>query len=178
MDTSVDPLGLEEMVVEVTRTIDAPIDAVWALLTDVERMAGLGPEHDAARWLPRDDGSQPSSNGPAVGDRFTGSNRRDSFHWEVICHVVEWEPPRRWSWTVLEPANASSTWSYELTEDGTRTIVSQRFQHGPGPSFVRSSVERDPERAAEVINGRSEMLRRNMLATLVAASQVLAEEHR
>ena len=56
------------MVVEVTHRFQTPIAEVWALLSDVERMAGLGPEHVEAHWL------EP---GPRVGASFTGKNNRD-----------------------------------------------------------------------------------------------------
>jgi uncharacterized protein YndB with AHSA1/START domain len=72
------------MAVEVTATVDAPIDRVWALLSDVERMAGLGPEHVAAAWV---------TTGPATGARFTGVNRRGDFSWDVTCVITDCRPP-------------------------------------------------------------------------------------
>jgi uncharacterized protein YndB with AHSA1/START domain len=166
------------MMVQVTHVFDAPIQDVWALLTDVERMAGLGPEHHTAVWTLRDNGEHPTSgDGPQVGDRFVGSNRRGDFEWELTCHVTEWEPPTRCTWTVLDPQHPSSTWTYELTADAARTRVVQTFQHGPGPSFVRQTVERDPEHADAVITGRSDMLRRNMTTALDAADRLLGGGH-
>ncbi len=169
---------LSGMMVQVTHVFDAPIQDVWALLTDVERMAGLGPEHHTAVWTLRDNGEHPTSgDGPQVGDRFVGSNRRGDFEWELTCHVTEWEPPTRCTWTVLDPQHPSSTWTYELTADAARTRVVQTFQHGPGPSFVRQTVERDPEHADAVITGRSDMLRRNMTTALDAADRLLGGGH-
>ena len=180
MAASSDPTGpfdLSGMVVEVTHVFDARIEDVWALLTDVERMAGLGPEHHSAAWTSREDEGHPTDgDGVVVGDRFVGSNRRGDFEWDVMCHIIEWQPPFCCSWTVLEPEHPSSTWSYELTAQGTRTRVVQSFRHGPGPSFVRQSVERDPGLADTIITGRSEMLRTNMTDTLRAAERVLGRD--
>ena len=129
------PIDLAEMVVEVTHRFQTPIADVWALLSDVERMAGLGPEHVEAHWL---------DSGPKVGAAFTGKNRRDDFEWEVPCEVIECDPPYRLVWTVLEPENPSSVWSYTLTPDGDCTVVVQRFQHGPNYSSFGSGWKSSP----------------------------------
>lgn len=176
-DDSTDAVDLGHMVVQVAHTFDAPIGRVWALLTDVERMAGLGPEHHSAVWIARPDGQLPTNGtGPVVGDRFAGSNRRGEFEWEVTCHITEWQPPSRCTWTVLDPAQPSSTWTYELSEDAGVTRVTQTFRHGPGPSFVRAAVERDPAGAEAVVAGRSDMLRTNMIETLRAAELLLVDD--
>ena len=161
-----DPLA--SMAVEVRATFDAPIDEVWALLSDVERMAGLGPEHVAATW---------DVDGPSVGARFTGVNRRGDFEWSVPCIVTVCQPPVLFEWTVGDASAPSSTWSYELApeSEGT-TIVTQRFRHGPGFSFVRASTERAPDEAGAVIDARCGSLRSGMEATLVAARGLLTGE--
>ncbi len=172
-----DAVDLSHMSVRVVHTFDAPIDRVWTLLTDIERMAGLGPEHHSAEWMSRPDGGHPTSGrGPVVGDRFVGRNHRGEFEWEVTCHITEWQQPRRCTWTVLDPAQPSSTWTYELTENAGRTQVTQTFLHGPGPSFVRVAIEKDPARAESVVVGRSDMLRSNMTETLRAAERLLVDD--
>lgn len=165
------PVDLSAMTAEVTHRFAADIDRVWALLSDVERMAGLGPEHDHARWTSR---SSPEE--VAVGDTFVGRNRIGDREWEVPCHVVAVEAPRHLAWTVLDPGEPSSTWTYDLSPDGDGTVVVQRFRHGPGFSYLRASAERHPERVADIVRGRAEMLRSNMAATLRAADQLLGEE--
>ena len=127
-----DPLA--SMAVEAEATFSTPIDLVWALLSDVERMAGLGPEHVAASW---------DTAGPGVGARFTGANRIGTFEWQVPCVVTVCEPPRFLEWTVGDPPGQSSTWSYTLIgrEDGGTDVV-QRFLHGPGFSYVRLRIDR------------------------------------
>jgi uncharacterized protein YndB with AHSA1/START domain len=158
-------VDLSDMVVEVTQPFQSPIAEVWALLSDVERMAGLGPEHVEAVWL---------DPGPAVGARFTGKNRRDGFEWEVPCHIIECDPPFRLTWTVLEPENPSSLWSYTLAPVGPATSVVQRFQHGPNYSFIRLWAEEEPERAAEIVRIRMDGLRADMITTLGNAARQLS----
>ena len=160
-----DVVDLTAMTVEVTHRFGYGVDEVWALLSDVERMAGLGPEHVDAHW----DGSD-----RGVGARFTGRNRIGDFEWTVPCWITVWEPPHRLAWTVLEPDWPSSTWSYRLESDEAGTAVTQRFQHGPGPSYIRRVVTDSPDRAADVVGGRCATLAANMAATLAAADRLLA----
>lgn len=158
-------VDLTTMAAEVTVRFDAPIEAVWDLLTNVERMAGLGPEHFRARWL---------TPGPAMGARFEGWNRIGEQEWDVICVVTACRPPEFIEWNVGEGPLPSSTWSYVLTPDAERsTLVTQHFRHGPGESGVTNAVEQHPERATLIVEGRSNTLRTNMTSTLQAAAQLL-----
>ena len=153
-------MKLEEMVVEVQQRFDAPPTDVYALLHDVRRMAGLGPEHERAEWVT-----------PTL---FTGWNRAGDRAWDTPCHVIVDDPPRAFAWTVGTPGRQSSTWSYELTPDGGATMVRQRFQHGPGASGLRDAVESSPERAEEYMTRRGERIRRNMTTVLAAAAALLS----
>jgi uncharacterized protein YndB with AHSA1/START domain len=161
----VTPVDLTSMAVDVSVRFDAPVEEVWNLLTDVERMAGLGPEHFRARWL---------TPGPAVDARFEGWNRIGDFEWDVICVVTRCSPPGFIEWNVGEGPLPSSTWSYTITsEPGGSSLVTQRFRHGPGGSGVSAAIERHPERAEDIVTGRSRALRTNMVSTLEAAAALL-----
>ena len=155
---------LDRMHVEVAYRFDAAVDDVWALLSDVEKMAGLGPEHIEASW---------TSDERGVGATFTGKNRRDDFEWEVPCFVTECCAPRRFAWTVLEPDNPSSRWSYTLTPDGRGTAVVQRFEHGPNYSFIRLWAEERPQEAVDIVERRVRMLEADMKTTLAHAAQLV-----
>jgi hypothetical protein len=149
--------GLLDMVVEVEHRFAAAPEQVFALLSDVEAMAGLGPEHEQAIWT------------DASRTAFTGRNRMGDAVWEVPCFVVEDSAPTRFAWTVGPVSSPSATWSYDLWPDGDGTLVRQRFAHGPGPTYLRGYVEQHPDRAERAIAGRAEMLRANMLTVLAAA---------
>jgi len=159
------PIDLTTMAVDVTVRFAAPTESVWTLLTNVERMAGLGPEHIRARWL---------TPGPAAGARFEGWNRIGEREWDVICVVTACRRPEFIEWNVGEGPLPSSTWSYLLTPDhGESTLVTQRFRHGPGRSGVSEAVEQHPEHAAMIMERRSDTLRTNMNSTLEAAARLL-----
>ncbi len=159
------PSDLTSMTVEVAVRFDAPPASVWDLLTDVERMAGLGPEHFRARWLTPE---------RAVGARFEGWNRDGTREWHVICVVIGCQRPDSFGWNVGDGPLPSSTWSYEITRDDDRSsLVTQRFRHGPGVSGVSAAIERYPDRADQIVAGRSDTLRANMVSTLEAAALLL-----
>jgi uncharacterized protein YndB with AHSA1/START domain len=161
-------IDLTTMAVEVIVPFPKPPEPVWDLLTDVERMAGLGPEHVRARWL---------TPGPAVGARFEGTNRIGDHEWDVICVVTECRPPQLIQWNVGEGPFPSSTWTYVLTPEGQgSTLVTQRFRHGPGVSGVSKAIELHGDRARQIVEHRTEMLRTNMISTLEAAARLSSAE--
>lgn len=156
--------ALEEMTVEVEAVLPAPPEVVFALVTDVERVAGLGPEHAAAAWR---------GDGRGVGAVFDGTNRRGDREWTVPCVVTAYDPPGSFGWLVGDPAQPSAWWSWELTpvDGGTRAV--HAFRHGPGFTFLRRAVERAPEREAELVAGRAADLGAGMRAVLAALPRLL-----
>lgn len=146
---------------EVTATIAASPEAVWALVSDVTRVGEWGGECVGAEWL---DGAS----GPAVGARFLGRQVRADRKWETTSVVIEAEPGRSFSWVVGDPANASATWRYELSGEGTGTSVRYRAEMGPGPSGLTALIAHTPDREEQIIEGRLAEHRRNMAATLAA----------
>jgi uncharacterized protein YndB with AHSA1/START domain len=155
------------MSVEVQHHFTAPIGDVWEMLTDVERMAGLGPEHTAASR---------TSQARGVGAQFEGTNHRGEMEWTLPCFVTECERPRRFAWAVLELDNPSSVWSYTLraVDDGTEVV--QRFAHGPNYSFIRFWAEEQPDAAATIIENRVKLLREDMSTTLANAERLLVAD--
>lgn len=152
------------MAVEVRVHLAADPEAVWSLLSDVERMAGLGPELVAARWVGGRGG---------VGAEFEGDNARGGRAWTTRCTVTEWEPARCFAWTVGAADRPQTFWSYRLHPRGAGTDVVHRMEHGPGTSGTRQIAERHPDKAAAVVAARSEELERNMRLTLAGAAALL-----
>lgn len=152
--------------VEVRERFAAPRERVFDLLVDVARMAGLGPEHVEARWRDGD--------GPALGAVFLGRNARGDLEWEVPCTVVALDRPSSFGWTVGDPAQPTTTWTYDLRDDGDGTVVVQRVEHGPGRSYLRQVCEQQPERAEQLVDGRARELEADMRSVLRAAAAQLA----
>jgi uncharacterized protein YndB with AHSA1/START domain len=154
-------MDLTHVTVTVEHHFTAAPARVFALLSDVEQMAGLGPEHHTATWT--DDSRR----------RFEGQNKIGEMGWSVRCVVIADEPPGRFGWTVGEPGEHSSTWTYDLVPAGEGTLVTQTFTHGPGVTYLSLSCDKRPEKAQSYIDGRTDMLRANMLHVLASADVLL-----
>ncbi len=75
--------------------MDAPVDKVWDLVSDVTRVGEFSPETFEAEWL---DGAS----GPATGVRFRGHVRRNGrgpVYW-TTCTITDCEPGREFGFAV------------------------------------------------------------------------------
>lgn len=153
-------IDLSNVAAEVELEIAAPPEAVWDLVTDLAKTPQRNRETQATVWVAPHDG-------PVPGAVFEGTNVMGDRRWTVECHVIVAERPSAFEWTVLDPAEPSSSWWYRLTPtEGGGTLVRHGFQHGPGFSYVRAFVDSQPERAEAIAAGRTAMLAANMRHTL------------
>ena len=144
--------------VMVETTIAGEVDRIFALIDDLEVMAGLGTEFQAGEWI--------SGRPGALGSRFRGRQRLGDREWETISTVVAREEGRTFSWEVGDPDDLTATWTFSLRSTPEGTEVRYSFVHGPGPSGLRSMIEARPEREEELIDGRLATLQENMIKTL------------
>jgi uncharacterized protein YndB with AHSA1/START domain len=155
-------------------------DIVWDLLADITNTGIWSPECIRTAWLDDRHDVRP-------GARFTGHNRiPDLFEWTVTCVVTEAVRPRTLAWVVLDDEgdtqadeHLSSRWRYDLeaAPDG-ETLVRHCFVHGPGDSGLRWMMRRNPERSAEIFEGRRQTLRANMMHTLTAMKATAEQQLR
>ena len=150
--------------------IDCDVSDAWALVTDVSRIGEFSPECVESRWL---DGL-----GPAVGNRFEGTNRvtgeldgeQHEFEWTRPCTITMCEPDRLFAYTVGDryDGTAATDWEFELVAIGpSRCRVVQTFRHRPdGLSGIRHRADVDPGRAEEIVRARTDALRAGMRETL------------
>jgi uncharacterized protein YndB with AHSA1/START domain len=106
----------------VTIHIDAPPEAVYALVADVTRTPEFSPEVSKCTWL---DGAT----GPAVGARFKAVNqmpRRPAFSNKPVVTVVE--PGRAFAFARTEPFGGTVEWSYRFEPEGTGTKVTESYE--------------------------------------------------
>lgn len=114
----------------VTVHVDAPPEAVWALVSDVTAIGRFSPETFEAKWL---DGAT----GPALGARFKGHvkrNGRGPVYW-TTCEVVACEPGREFGFAVLTGGRALNTWRYRLEPAGGGTDVTESFELADTPAL-------------------------------------------
>jgi len=113
--------------------INAPVDKVWALVSDLSRMPQWSPQ---CRLM--------KSFGPLrQGTRTFNLNRRNLMFWPTTCTVTEVIPEKKKK--VAFRVNANNTiWSYELepTDVGTRVVETRHAENGvkPASNFVVSSL--------------------------------------
>lgn len=138
--------------VSVSRTIDAPAEAIFAIIDDPSqhsRFDGSGTVKGAR---------QPGRH-LRLGDRF-GMDMRMGIPYRITSKVVEYEENRLIAWAHL----GGHRWRYELEplDDGARTRVTESFDWSTArfPPFIEwmkyptkhvPAMERTLERLAEVV---------------------------
>ncbi len=105
--------------VEVAADIAADAARVWGLVSDVTRMGSWSPETTSCRWLG-------GADGPAVGARFRGSNRKGMRRWSTTCTITDARPGQIFAFDVDYGGLPISRWAYEFqpTADGTHVVES------------------------------------------------------
>ena len=96
--------------------IDAPPAQVWALVTDVPRMAS---------WSPQVVRSKVKGGVVEQGATFSNLNRQGPLFWPTAAKVVRFEPHRDFAFKVRENG---TIWSFELAENaaGGTTLTQRR----------------------------------------------------
>ncbi|KWX24619.1 MULTISPECIES: SRPBCC family protein [Mycolicibacterium] len=99
--------------------INAPVDRVWALVSDLRRMPEWSPQCRLMKTL-----------GPVrPGARTFNLNRRKFMFWPTTSRITEVIPEQKLAFRV----DANNTiWTYELepTETGTKLIESRHAENG------------------------------------------------
>ncbi len=132
--------------------IDAPVQKVWALISDFSRMPQWSPQCRLMKAF-----------GPLrQGTRTINLNRRNFLFWPTTSTVTEVFPEKKLAFRV----NTNNTiWSYELepTENGTRVVESRNAENGvkPAANFTVSKLFGGvPNFERELIEGMNTSLAR------------------
>jgi len=146
--------------------IPASPERVWELVTDIALMPRFSSELQSTAWA---DGFDTA----ALGAQFLGTNRHPAIgEWTTTSHIVDFEPLRLFGWAVGNPEKPAAVWHFELTPipEGTRLAYTGRI--GPGPSGVTMLIDREPERAEEIIARRLTQFRAGIQATLAGIREL------
>lgn len=119
--------------VEVSRTIAAPPEAVWAALTDITRMGEWSPECHTCEWL---DGAT----APAVGVRFQGENRNGEFEWTTQAEIVECEAPTTFAFDGVVGDYRFSHWRYSIEPTDGGCTVTEIWDEGRSDDIIAATV--------------------------------------
>jgi ligand-binding SRPBCC domain-containing protein len=107
---------------QVSAHVDAPPEAVYAVVADVTRTPELSPEILECTWL---DGAT----GPAVGARFKARNKvpnRPAWHNKPVVTVMD--PGREFAFARTEPFGGTVEWRYRFEPDGDGTLVTESYE--------------------------------------------------
>jgi uncharacterized protein YndB with AHSA1/START domain len=97
---------------EVSIDIAVAPERIWDELTDVTQMGRWSPECHRCEWLDH-------AEGPRVGARFRGHNKRGLLRWSSVATVVEADRPRHFAFEVY-PSGMRWGYRFEPTSAGTR----------------------------------------------------------
>jgi hypothetical protein len=101
---------------QVTIHINAPCDAVFALVSDVTRMGEWSPETTGAEWV---DGAT----APAVGVKFRGNNKLGPFKWSTTPTITAFDPGKLFAFDA-----GGTIWTYSFTEANGGVSVTESFR--------------------------------------------------
>ena len=104
--------------------IDASVEEVWSLVSDVRRMSEWSPQVDSTRL--RD-----GFHDVALGAQFTNRNSFGELVWTTHAEVVRFEPGREIAFRVEENW---VIWSFTTTAEGGGTLLTQRRDAPDGVS--------------------------------------------
>ena len=119
------PLG-GDMGGEVSLWVDAPVEEVWALVSDVTRIGEFSPETFEAKWTR-------GSTGPEVGASFAGHGKRNGVgptYWSP-CQVTRCVENELFEFAVGTDAVTVNNWGYRLAPQRGGTLVTEYFRLEP-----------------------------------------------
>jgi hypothetical protein len=103
-------------------TVDATVQEVWQVISDVTRVGEWSHECHTARWLG-------AASGPSPGVRFRAGNRAGWARWSRTSEIISVDPPREIVWrtvpTRLFPD--STEWRLRVEPARGRTLITQSF---------------------------------------------------
>jgi|TARA_B100001750_G_C15442879_1_gene564553 hypothetical protein len=140
------PVHADGAGVTVEVDVNAPPEAVWPFINDINLPAHFSDEFQGAEWI---------STEPAVGATFLGRNRNERMgDWEVVCHVVEHEENRIFAWNSVDPDQPAAQWRFELIPLAGATRLRFSMVLGPGPSGLTAIIEAMPDKEAKLVANR------------------------
>ena len=147
--------------------IDAPIDRIWRLVTDLNLPARFSDEFLGAEWAGDERG---------IGAMFQGRNRHDAVgEWSVPCFVDAFDEHRRFGWCTSDRQNPGARWRFDLEPNGGGTRLRFSYRMGPGPSGTTMAISAHPGKESRVLRRRLGEVYANMQRT-VSGIKKIAEE--
>jgi uncharacterized protein YndB with AHSA1/START domain len=106
--------------VSVTREIAAPVEQVWAMVSDLTRMGEWSPENERVEWLG-------GATAPQPGAKFRGTNRNGNKKWDTLATIVAVEPCRLLSFRVTAAGFKVAEWRYTFESTATGCRITETW---------------------------------------------------
>ena len=138
-----DALSLSESV-----TVSAAPEKVWDLVADITRMGDWSPETTSASWVGGD--------GPAVGAKFKGSNKRGFMKWSTTCEVLAADRGSKFSFLRPSGIDDGTEWSFTMQAKDGATVLTESAQQRRAPGGMARLAGRvmfGSDREAQVRQG-------------------------
>ena len=143
---------------EAQTIVHAPIEAVWALIIDIDLPARFSSEFQGAKWI---------DDGPALGATFAGRNQHAAIgDWQTTCTVTRYTPLESFEWAVGDPDASSARWRFTLEPGIDGVVLRQWMQIGPAPSGLTPAIQAMPDKEERIIARRLSEHQVNMQATV------------
>lgn len=111
--------------VSVSRETTAAPEELWAMISDVTRMAEWSPETVRCEW-------KGGTTGPVVGARFSGRNQHDKKRWSTVNTVVATEPGRRFAFETHVGPLRVARWDYTFEPTDTGCLITETWTDQSG----------------------------------------------
>jgi uncharacterized protein YndB with AHSA1/START domain len=111
--------------VSVTRDIAAPVERVWAMVSDLTRMGEWSPENVGATWLH-------GATGPQPGAKFRGTNRNGNKKWDTVATIIDVQPCRLLAFGVTAVGFKVAEWRYAFEPTSTGCRITETWIDGRG----------------------------------------------
>jgi hypothetical protein len=102
--------------------IDAPAEAIWAVVSDVTRVGDWSGECRGCSWVG-------GVRAPIPGARFRGANRRSWLRWRRLNEIITVNEPVQLNWRTIPsgPYPDSVEWQIDLARENGSTRVRESF---------------------------------------------------
>lgn len=101
-------------------SVDAGLEKVYELVSDVTRMGEWSPETVRCQWIG-------GAGGAAVGARFKGVNKHGVVRWSTKPTVVVADRGREFGFVVPHLGRGMTNWTFRFASTGTGTNVVESF---------------------------------------------------
>ena len=105
---------------QVSVHIDASPEQVYAFVSDVTKMGQWSPETRRCKWIRGD--------GPAVGARFKGYNRRGRARWSNTLEVIAADPGVEFAFRRAVLHCGVCDWRYRMESDADGTTLTESYE--------------------------------------------------